>query len=463
MQKCPNCGENIRIGQRRCSHCGHRIERNQNTKMTRSTKPNNKSVSINTYKVIPLGIAFFILILLIIIFFLLKNFNSPEAQSEIIINAVNHNDTQKLSTLLSTQNNSVDENEAKSYIKYIKNEVGMDNFVEDVNNKIAKLNKSETKESDFVTAKNGEKVLRISKNGTRYLIFDNMSFTAPTKEAIVKPKQDTTYRFKADDNQKTVVADKNKATSLGEFIPGDYIIEAKKETSNGQFNGQLKFNFNNSNNETIDVNEDFNEAYIEVELNGASEIDKDSVKVKINDKEYDYAKSKEFGPYPKTKDITISAEGEAKKKTFKSAETTIKTDNLKDKTHVTLNFDDEVIEEYVEKKEEEENSFKNKISSFFGEYTSSMISARNQSDFTLISSYLKKGSDHYNSIKQDVKSNRLFYFQQPQITEIVKKDNTFYVTGQTIKEDGQYGEVEYQLKGSDKANDLKVVKYSEAS
>src|SRR5699024_10513519 len=204
-------------------------------------------------------------------------------------------------------------------------------------------------------------------------------------------------------------------------------------------------------------------AYIEVELNGASEIDKDSVKVKINDKEYDYAKSKEFGPYPKTKDIAISAEGEAKKKTFKSAETTIKTDNLKDKTHVTLNFDDEVIEEYVEKKEEEENSFKNKISSFFGDYTSSMISARNQSDFTLISSYLKKGSDHYNSIKQDVKSNRLFYFQQPQITEIVKKDNTFYVTGQTIKEDGQYGEVEYQLKGSDKANDLKVVKYSEAS
>src|SRR5699024_6421543 len=246
----------------------------------------------NTYKVIPLGIAFFILILLIIIFFLLKNFNSPEAQSEIIINAVNHNDTQKLSTLLSTQNNSVDENEAKSYIKYIKNEVGMDNFVEDVNNKIAKLNKSETKESDFVTAKNGEKVLRISKNGTRYLIFDNMSFTAPTKEAIVKPKKDKTYKFKADDKQKTVVAEKNKPTSLGKFIPGDYTLEAKKEMSNGQFNGHLKFNFNDSNNESVDVTEDFNEAYVQVDLNGASEIDTDSVKVKINDKTYDYAKAK---------------------------------------------------------------------------------------------------------------------------------------------------------------------------
>lgn len=29
-----------------------------------------------------------------------------------------------------------------------------------------------------------------------------MSFTAPTKEAIVKPKYDATYKFKSDDKQK---------------------------------------------------------------------------------------------------------------------------------------------------------------------------------------------------------------------------------------------------------------------
>ncbi|ANK39191.1 zinc-ribbon domain-containing protein [Staphylococcus equorum] len=463
MQKCPKCGENIRNGQRRCSHCGYRAKQGDSEKMTRSTKTNKNTTNINVRKVIPWGIAFFILILLIIVFFLVRNFNSPEAQSEIIINAVDNNDTQKLSTLLSTQNNSVDENEADAYIKYIKNEVGMDNFVKDVNSKIAKLNQNDTKNSDFVTAKNGEKVLRISKNGTRYLIFDNMSFTAPTKEAIVKPKQETTYKFKADDKQKTVVAEKNKPTSLGKFIPGDYTLEAKKEMSNGQFNGHLKFNFNDSNNESVDVTEDFNEAYVQVELNGASEIDTDSVKVKINDKTYDYAKAKEFGPYPKTKDITVSAEGQAKKKTFKSAETTVKTDNLKDKTQVTLNFDDDEIEKYVEKKEKEENSFRNKVSRFFGDYTAAMISARSQSDFNLVSSYLKKDSEKYKDTKKDVKSNELFYLQQPQITDIVKEGNTFYVTGQTLKEDGQYGEVEYQLEGNDKANDLKVVKYSEQS
>jgi uncharacterized membrane protein YvbJ len=39
--------------------------------------------------------------------------------------------------------------------------------------------------------------------------------------------------------------------------------------ANGQFDGQLKFNFNNSNNETIDVSEDFNEAYIQVSISDA--------------------------------------------------------------------------------------------------------------------------------------------------------------------------------------------------
>ena len=83
---------------------------------------------------------------------------------------------------------------------------------------------------------------------------------------------------------------------------------------NGQFSGQLKFNFNNSNNETIDVTEDFNEAYIQVELNGASNIDKNTVKVKINDKTYKYKKDKSYGPYPKHKKLRFLQRDKLKRK-----------------------------------------------------------------------------------------------------------------------------------------------------
>lgn len=68
MQKCPKCGENIRNGQRRCSHCGYRTKQGDSEKMTRSTKTNKNTTNINVRKVIPWGIAFFILILLIIVF-----------------------------------------------------------------------------------------------------------------------------------------------------------------------------------------------------------------------------------------------------------------------------------------------------------------------------------------------------------------------------------------------------------
>ena len=66
----------------------------------------------------------------------------------------------------------------------------------------------------------------------------------------------------------------------------------------------------------------------------------------------------------KIKDITISASGKAKDKTFTTQTKTIKASDLKYNTEITLNFDSEDIEDYVEKKEKEEN-LKNKLIEFF--------------------------------------------------------------------------------------------------
>src|SRR5699024_2577709 len=118
---------------------------------------------------------------------------------------------------------------------------------------------------------------------------------------------------------------------------------------------------------------------------------------------------------------------------------------LKDKTRVTLNFDSDEIQDYVDKKEKEENSFRNKVINFFGNYTAAMNSAHSQSNFNFVSSYLKTNTDNYKSTKNEVQGNTMFYLSQPQITEIVRQGDTFYVKAQTVKEDGQYGEVDYQL------------------
>ena len=75
------------------------------------------------------------------------------------------------------------------------------------------------------------------------------------------------------------------------------------------------------------------------------------LKVTINDREMAFSSSKTYGPYPQNKDITISASGKAKDKTFTTQTKTIKASDLKYNTEITLNFDSEDIEDYVEKKE----------------------------------------------------------------------------------------------------------------
>ena len=60
------------------------------------------------------------------------------------MNAIENNDKKKVATLLSTKDNKVDSEEAKVYINYIKDEVGLKQFVSDLKNTVHKLNKSKT-------------------------------------------------------------------------------------------------------------------------------------------------------------------------------------------------------------------------------------------------------------------------------------------------------------------------------
>ncbi|MEO4434206.1 hypothetical protein ABC925_18410, partial [Staphylococcus aureus] len=86
----------------------------------------------------------------------------------------------------------------------------------------------------------------------------------------------------------------------------------------------LKFDFRQSNSETVDVTEDFEEANITVTLKGDTKLNDSSKKVTINDREMAFSSSKTYGPYPQNKDITISASGKAKGKTFTTQTKTIK-------------------------------------------------------------------------------------------------------------------------------------------
>ncbi len=55
-----------------------------------------------------------------------------------------------------------------------------------------------------------------------------MSFTAPTKQPIVKPKKKTKYEFKSGGKKKMVIAEANKVTPIGNFLDRGHIIFSYK-------------------------------------------------------------------------------------------------------------------------------------------------------------------------------------------------------------------------------------------
>ena len=133
---------------------------------------------------------------------------------------------------------------------------------------------------------------------------------------------------------------------MGEFIPGTYHLPSKKITENGTFNGHLNFDFRESHSETVDVAEDYDQSFINIKFKGASKLSDKSEKFKSMTV-HSLILILKIWSLSKTKDITISATGKAKGKTFSSETKTISADDLKDNTKVTLEFDSDKINSYV--------------------------------------------------------------------------------------------------------------------
>ena len=110
------------------SHCGNKLDNKDN----QINSPQINTSNIRIRKFIPWAIVAFIIVLLIIVFVLVRNYNSPDAQTKILVNAIDNNDS-KVATLLSSKNSHIDSDEASVYIDYIRSEVGMKKFARDIN------------------------------------------------------------------------------------------------------------------------------------------------------------------------------------------------------------------------------------------------------------------------------------------------------------------------------------------
>src|SRR5699024_2851026 len=107
-------------------------------------------------------------------------------------------------------------------------------------------------------------------------------------------------------------------------------------------------------------------------------------------------------------------------------------------TPVTLHFEKEKIEKYVEEKEKEENSLKNKLSRFFDKYTSALNEASTNNNFASVSPFLKSGTDNYKQTQHLIQTGQgaASFYQSPQVVDVTTEGAHVYAEVLTLNNQG---------------------------
>lgn len=380
MKYCSNCGQPLREGVKVCTNCGkpvhqsksnsantqHDHNQNQHNQRRQDMHEQHSNQGYNNYNQqgyaprhdqqprkgdnkktwIIIAVIAVLLIALIVAFSLLKNQFSPEKQASNIAQAIKKDDEKALAKEVTTQNDQkLSQEEARAYLNYIKTEDDLNNVGSNVEQSAKEI--KDNRFNNLSVDANGNNVLNISKDGKKFLFFDNYTFNVPQKSVSIYPSSsgDITYEYNGKKRATTVSEDEEK--TLGTFPIGDYNLKATKDIDGKKFKGALMINMSDSN----IAYESFKQKRFTVSVDGGYMLN--NVKIYANDKEIGSETSSEtYGPYDPDEEVTVYAQGTYEGKTFKSDSVNVTSagDDDDDVTDVTVTFDDDEIDNYIDDK-----------------------------------------------------------------------------------------------------------------
>ncbi|MCE4963938.1 zinc-ribbon domain-containing protein [Staphylococcus haemolyticus] len=381
MKYCSNCGQPLREGVKVCTNCGKPVQQsktnhsntqqdhhnqsrqdkheqhqyqgynnhNQNGYADRHDQQPRKGDNKKTWIII--AVIAVLLIALIVAFSVLKNQFSPEKQASNIAQAIKKDDEKALAKEVTTQNDQkLSKQEARAYLNYIKTEDDSNNVGSNVEQSAKEI--KDNRYNNLSVDTNENSVLNISKDGKKFLFFDNYSFNVPQKSVSIYPSSsgDITYEYNGKKRTTTVTEDDEK--TLGTFPIGDYNLKATKDIDGKKFKGALMINMSDD----ATAYESFKQKRFTVSVDGGYMLN--NVKIYANDKEIGSESSSEtFGPYDPDEEVTVYAQGTYEGKTFKSDSVNVTSsgEDDDDVTDVTVTFDDDEIDKYIDDKMDAES------------------------------------------------------------------------------------------------------------
>lgn len=358
MKYCSQCGQPLRKGVKVCTNCGAPVgQSNQQqsstpyhqpheTEQRRSTSSSSPSHNNNKKMWIIVGVIVILVLALIIAFSILKSQFSPEKQASNIAHAITKDDAKALSKEVSSGDGTLNKEEARAYLDYLKEEDDLNHVANNVE-QAAKDIKDKHYKNLSVDANNNN-VMNISKDGKTFIFFDNYKFNIPQRSVSLYPNESGDISYDLNGEKKHVSVEEEESKSLATFPIGNYNLKATKNMDGQTFNGALVIDMSQNG---ATASESFKQKRFNVYTEGDYMLD--HVKVYANDKEIGNASSSEtYGPYDPDEKVTVYAEGTYEGKTFKSnsVNVTSSSDDDEDVTDVTVTFDEDAIDKYVDQK-----------------------------------------------------------------------------------------------------------------
>ncbi|SUM31024.1 TcaA protein [Staphylococcus gallinarum] len=164
---------------------------------------------------------------------------------------------------------------------------------------------------------NDTEIINIRKNGKKYGIFNNYDFTVGKQSVKIDPDSNSTIEYKYNNKDHKSNYRKMKKRFLPHYQIGDYKLKAKKTIGKDTFDGYIVIKM--SDDDT--VSEDFNEKYLDININDDAINDSSKIYLYVNNKKistYDAYDDYLYGPYKPDAKLNVFAQTTVDGKTFKT-------------------------------------------------------------------------------------------------------------------------------------------------
>ncbi|EHJ07565.1 TcaA second domain-containing protein [Staphylococcus simiae] len=287
-----------------------------------------------------------LVILLVAAFLILNKQLSPKNDAANIAHAIDKNDAKGLANQVTSDGKKLNEDEAKAFLAYVKTKGNLTKVANSIQSKTSDIKDGKAKQATIYA--NDSTVMSITKDGKKFFLFDKYRFDIPSYKVSLSPDNDGKLTYTFNGQKHDVNVKKDDTTTLGTFPTGDYRLKATKKINNKDFDGAVLINMSN---DTTMATESFKQKKFNVTTENDSELN--DVTIYVNGKNEGTDTSKTFGPYSPDEEVTVHAEGKIDNQIFKSDSVDVDTTNKEDGevSDVTLKFDSDAIDKYVDAKD----------------------------------------------------------------------------------------------------------------